>query len=172
MKPTKPIDKNTYLTKHEILIQGFAGGSRVVYPDFTLPAGLRCRPINAGGTAGKFFLDELPADIFPRDSFIWHDATHYGVVLEAADVLVTLYVAPLYVAPDWPTNKALTLEELFAKRAEARYPYASARLSGEMLVLDFCGDGDYEVTHGKQVLYHGCIAVEAITAFKKAWKAK
>jgi len=63
-------DKNTYKTKHPILVTGFRGGGPSPYDDFTLPAGLRCRPINAGGTAGRYFLDELPQDLFPPDSFI------------------------------------------------------------------------------------------------------
>ena len=74
MKPTRPTDKNTYGTKHEITLKGFKGGSNQPYPDLVIPTGLRCRPINEGGTAGKFFLEQLPVDLFPPGSFIAHDA--------------------------------------------------------------------------------------------------
>lgn len=72
-----------YCTAHEVRIPAFRG-----YGPLVIPAGLRCRPITTGGTAGKFFLDQLPVGIFPADSFLRHDATYYGVVLEPADVKV------------------------------------------------------------------------------------
>jgi hypothetical protein len=54
----------------------------------TLPAGLRCTPIRGGSTSGKFFLDQFPEDLFPRNSIERHDAVHYGVVLEPDQVEV------------------------------------------------------------------------------------
>lgn len=61
--------------------------SRMVY-QVDLPAGLRCKPITEGTTAGKFFLDELPLELFPANSFIRHDATYYGIVLEPEEVQI------------------------------------------------------------------------------------
>jgi hypothetical protein len=86
MNPSTP---KRFVTAREITISGFRGGSAFPkgYEDFKVPAGLRCKPIMEGSTSGKFWLDELPRDIFPPNSFIRHDATHYGVVIEEADVV-------------------------------------------------------------------------------------
>lgn len=51
-----------------------------------LPGGLRCSQIKEGGTAGKYFLDQFPPEIFPRGSILLHDVTHYGIVLEPEQV--------------------------------------------------------------------------------------
>jgi len=51
-----------------------------------IPAGLRVKKITSGGTAGKFFLDELPASLFPLGSISRHDATYYGVILDPSQV--------------------------------------------------------------------------------------
>lgn len=72
-----------YCTAHEVRIPSFRR-----YGPLVIPAGLRCRPITTGGTAGKFFLDQLPVSIFPTNSFLRHDATYYGVVIESADVKI------------------------------------------------------------------------------------
>ena len=70
-----------YRTTHEIHLLAYRN-----YGPLGIPAGLRCRPITEGGTAGKFFLDEFPSALFAPNSFLLHDAIHYGVVLEPADV--------------------------------------------------------------------------------------
>jgi hypothetical protein len=54
--------------------------SRMVY-ELDIPAGLRTRLINVGGTKGSYFLDEFPHELFPANSFVRHDAEHYGIVL-------------------------------------------------------------------------------------------
>ncbi len=56
--------------------------------DLALPAGLRVKPVAPYPTQTRpqFWLDEFPADIFPRGSMILHDAEHYGVWLEAGEV--------------------------------------------------------------------------------------
>ena len=53
----------------------------------TIPAGLRCTRIEQGSTAGKYFLDEFPENIFKRGSFTLCDAEVYGIVLEPDEVL-------------------------------------------------------------------------------------
>lgn len=75
----------------------------MAYADFTLPAGLRCRPINEGSTAGKYFLHEFPRAIFPPNSFILHDATHYGITIEPEDIEVIPGPKPAWVLPPRPT---------------------------------------------------------------------
>jgi len=64
---------------------------RVHRMEYTLdiPAGLRCREITGEpcSTGGKqYFLDEFPVRIFPRDSFVYHDARHYGIRLNESQV--------------------------------------------------------------------------------------
>lgn len=52
------------------------------YGKITIPAGLRCSPTSHE----QFFLDQFPEDLFPANSMIRHDATHYGVRLNADQV--------------------------------------------------------------------------------------
>lgn len=59
--------------------------SRMEY-SLRLRADMRCRRIDGGSTAGKFWLDEFPADLFPPNSFVRHDAVHYGIVVEPEEV--------------------------------------------------------------------------------------
>lgn len=54
------------------------------YGVITLPEGLRVAPIP--GQVGKYWLDEFPADLFPANSMIRHDAVHYGVWLTEEEV--------------------------------------------------------------------------------------
>ena len=51
-----------------------------------IPAGLRVLPITEGATAGKYWLDEFPEELFPLRSMVRHDAIHYGVTFEAHEV--------------------------------------------------------------------------------------
>jgi hypothetical protein len=52
----------------------------------TIPAGLRVAPITRGRTTGKYWLDEFPESIFPRNSIQRHDAEHYGITFEPNEV--------------------------------------------------------------------------------------
>ena len=56
------------------------------YGTVDLPAGLRCSKISTGGTAGLYWLDEFPPELFPRNSMILHDAVHYGLTLNLDQV--------------------------------------------------------------------------------------
>jgi hypothetical protein len=49
-----------------------------------------------------------------------------------------------------------------------QYVRALDRQSAALLVLDFCGDGGYEVTHGGRQLYLGDSGTAALLAFKNA----
>lgn len=51
-----------------------------------IPEDLRCVVIDGGTTQGNYYLDELPCSLFPPDSFIRHDATHYGFMLTPDEV--------------------------------------------------------------------------------------
>lgn len=142
---TKP---RIYKTNKAILVQGFRGGSNLGYEDFTLPAGLRCKAIHEGSTAGKFFLTELPTDIFPPNSFIRHDADYYGVVIEAADVDD---LTPM--EPDWPSGKPMTVEAIEAFRLEQKAPYATARKNEKLLTLYVHFDGTYSVVYDRETSF-------------------
>lgn len=143
--PNKPL---FFHTKRELTISGFKGGSRLPYPDFKIPAGLRCKPITEGGTAGKFFLMELPTAIFPSQSFLRHDATHYGIVIEAEDVVD---LTPK--EPDWPTNKEMTVEAVLAFRKDQKAPYATAKKDEKLLTLYVHFDGAYTVVYDKATVF-------------------
>lgn len=54
---------------------------RMAYP-VTIPAGTRCRLITKGGTAGRYWIDDL-SWIPKEESFLRHDATHYGIDIPA-----------------------------------------------------------------------------------------
>jgi hypothetical protein len=156
-----------YKTNKAILVQGFRGGSPCPYPDFTLPAGLRCRAISEGGTAGKFFLTELPRDIFPPNSFIRHDADHYGVVLEAADVDD---LTPM--KPDWPSNKPMTHEAIETFRAGLSAPYATAQRHEKLLTLYVHYDGTFSVVYDRETTFGPTTDLEAaVGAFKLCYGA-
>ncbi len=58
----------------------------IVWRGHAIPEGRRVVPITGGGTAGKFWIDDLQ-DI-PRGSLDRHDATYRGIVVEMADVKV------------------------------------------------------------------------------------
>lgn len=62
------------------------GGSGPGVPPYTtkIPQGLKARPCE--DSSGQFFLDELPIDLFPPNSFERHDATYYGVRLNQDQV--------------------------------------------------------------------------------------
>lgn len=66
------------------------GVSRMRY-EIHLPAGLRVRKIEGDGTK-QYFLSEFPINSkppftsFPIDSFIRHDAIHYGIRLNENQV--------------------------------------------------------------------------------------
>lgn len=156
----------TYKTKHPIEIKSFRGGSNLPYADFTLPAGLRCKAISEGGTAGKFFLNELPLDLFPANSCIRHDAEYYGITLDAEDIETT----PDPLPADWGTNKLLTPDALEAAAATAQVPYATAQLAGRLLTLYLSLNGTYSVFYGPtatgMLVYAGPDALMAIDAFK------
>ena len=57
---------------------------RMIY-DVNLQEGLRVKPIS--GRPGMYWLDEFPSNpkpgftAFCRDSFLYHDAVHYGIRL-------------------------------------------------------------------------------------------
>lgn len=63
----------------------FQGGSAMPFPAYTIdiPEGLRVVPT---GCEGTYWLDEFPADLFPKGSFLLHDAVHYGITLPSACV--------------------------------------------------------------------------------------
>ena len=50
-----------------------------------LPAGLRVRRIEGEPGVQQYFLDEFPVNLFPIDSFIRHDAIHYGIRLSESE---------------------------------------------------------------------------------------
>ena len=58
---------------------------RMTWP-LVIPAGTRCKPITEGGTAGKFWIDDLRWINRETHGFMVHDAEHYGIVIEAAEV--------------------------------------------------------------------------------------
>lgn len=154
-----------YRTNKAILIQGFKGGAPLPYPDFQIPAGLRCKAITEGGTAGKFFLDELPKGIFPPGGFLTHDASYYGIVLEPEDVDD---VTPM--DPDWPSNKPMTAEAIEAFRLEQQAPYATARKNEKLLTLYVHFDGTYSVVYDRVTTYGPTRDVEkAIESFNRQY---
>lgn len=67
------------------------GVSRMRY-EIHLPAGLRVKPIKGEPGTQMYFLDEFPVNLkppftsFPVDSFVRHDAMHYGIRLSADQV--------------------------------------------------------------------------------------
>lgn len=79
-----------YVLKQEVT-KIFRGGS--VFPEpysVTLPAGLRCKPMHPPKPElSKFWLDELPYDLFPKCSAIRHDAYYYGITIEPEEVIET-----------------------------------------------------------------------------------
>lgn len=151
-----------YRTNKAILVQGFKGGAPLPYPDFTIPAGLRCKAITEGGTAGKFFLDELPKGIFPPGGFLTHDASYYGIVLEPEDVDdVTPKV------PDWPTNKPMTREAIETFRVQLSAPYATAQKNEKLLTLYVHYDGTFSVVYDRVTTFGPTTDLDAaIGAFK------
>lgn len=73
-----------YKLKREVALTFHYGNA--MSSDLKLPKGLRCKKIDRGTIAGKFWIDEFPSEIFPRNSILLHNAIHYGVVVEAANV--------------------------------------------------------------------------------------
>lgn len=57
------------------------------YGEIEIPEGLRVTEIKEGSTKGSYFLDQFPANLFPPNSIIKHDAVHYGVVLSKDQVM-------------------------------------------------------------------------------------
>jgi hypothetical protein len=69
-------------------INGYTFGvSRMRY-QIDIPAGLRVSKVEPYGTIEKayYVLNEFPNDIFPFNSFIRHDAVHYGIPLDESQV--------------------------------------------------------------------------------------
>lgn len=67
------------------------GVSRMRY-EIHLPAGLRVKKIEGEAGRQQYFLDEFPINqkppftSFPIDSFVRHDAQHYGIRLNEDEV--------------------------------------------------------------------------------------
>ena len=65
----------------------------ITYKGYTVPAGTRVTPMHRTGSAAegpqKYWVDEFAwtekATGF-KDSLLKHDAVHYGIVVDAADV--------------------------------------------------------------------------------------
>lgn len=66
------------------------GVSRSRY-EIHLPAGLRVKRIEGEPGVQQYFLDEFPVNLpppytsFPIDSFVRHDAIHYGIRLSESE---------------------------------------------------------------------------------------
>lgn len=60
--------------------------------EIRLPAGLRVKKIEGEAGVQQYFLDEFPTNLkppytsFPVDSFVRHDAIHYGIRLSEDQV--------------------------------------------------------------------------------------
>lgn len=70
-----------YRTKSDTPVR-FGASSRMQY-DVVVPKGTRCKRIPAGGTVGKFWVDDLSWIDRKVEPFMHHDATHYGITLES-----------------------------------------------------------------------------------------
>lgn len=78
----KKMMENTSKVTKELKGFRFKGGSSHGYT-IDIPAGLLVKPADHG----QYFLDELPLDLFPVNSFERHDATYYGVRLNEEHVV-------------------------------------------------------------------------------------
>lgn len=172
---SKPTPRS-YRTKEPVLISGFTGGGSLPYADFTVPAGLRCRPTLDGRGNKGFFLDELPPELFPSGSCLRHDATYYGVMLPVASV-EDITPPPM----DWPCTKDITPEgvvnALAQAVAETVVPYAMKRIKGTYVFLGLKpGQLGFIVTRRvgevleakEEVLYNGFEVEGALRAFEEA----
>lgn len=54
--------------------------------EFDLPEGLRCIVIEAGTTAGNYYVDEFPSSVFTPNTIETHDAVHYGIEISPKEV--------------------------------------------------------------------------------------
>jgi hypothetical protein len=48
-----------------------------------IPKGTRCRPITEGGTAGRYWVDDLAWIDEKANGMLKHDATYYGIDIPA-----------------------------------------------------------------------------------------
>ena len=173
-----PVQLRTFRTKREITIDGFYGGGspQNPYAAFTVPAGLRCKPVAHGSGAKGFYLDEFPVDLFPTHSLIRHDATHYGVAIPV-DAVEETTPAP----PDWPTSKAMDSQTVVDALAEAVretvVPYVMKRIKGVYVYFSLKpGTLGFRVTRRagevlqapEEVVYDGFNVDDAIRAYEEA----
>lgn len=159
--------KHIYETKCPVDVRGYYGGSALGYPDFQLPKGLKCTP---SGMQGQFFLDQFPKEIFPLDSGLRHDAEHYGIFIDAENV-VDVTPPPM----DIPFGKeispsALVLAMIQAQK-ETLVPFASKRHGFYWTFFSLRTNGTYRVERRHDevlqltVLYDGADAFDAVTAW-------
>jgi hypothetical protein len=81
----KPAQTFKKLKKDTPLADVMKGSS---YAGLVIPAGTRCRMIDVGGTAGKYWIDDLAFFKNTKQpvGLLLHDATHYGIVVDAEEV--------------------------------------------------------------------------------------
>ena len=58
-----------------------------------LRRGLKCRRAMSSGTRGRYWLNELPVDLFPLGSTLREGAHFCGVLLDSTDIELTDAVA-------------------------------------------------------------------------------
>ena len=159
---------STWKLKHDVTIRNYKGGGSIVYPAIELPAGLRLKPTTSGLGQKGFHLDEFPVNLFPRGSFLLHDASHYGLPISPEDA----EEIPGAMDPDWWTNKTLTPEAIEAARKEVWAPYATARKNEKLLCIEMGLGKSLRVVHaGVGVLYKGTDAKKAIEVFTLTYNA-
>lgn len=171
-----PVQLRTFRTKEAVVIKGFQGGGAIPYAEFTIPAGLRCKMVTNGGGRRSFYLDQFPVDLFPGNSCLRHDATHYGVTIPDSAVEETT-PAP----PDWPSSKVVNPEAVVNALAKAVQetvvPYAMRRTNGVYVHLELKpGTLGFRVTRRAgevlvakdEILYDGFSADDAIRAWEEA----
>lgn len=158
---------HTFKTKCDITIKGFYEGSTLSYPDIYLPKGMRCIP---SGVQGKFFLDQLPKEIFPSGSCLRHDAEHYGIFIEAENV-EDVTIPPVGIPSTKEVSVAALTRGMTSARKETVTPYASKRQGFFWVFLNMRMDGTYivavrhEEAMNATVVYEGQSASDAIAAW-------
>lgn len=157
---------HVYKTKTSVIIHDYHGGSSIPYPDFTVPAGLRCVPAGLR----RFFLDEFPMDVFPSGSTLRHDAVHYGVVLGSEDV-EDATVPPAEIPHTGEVSVAALVLAMIQAQKETLVPFASKRHGFYWTFFSLRTNGTYRVERRHDevlqltVLYDGADAFDAVAAW-------
>lgn len=51
-----------------------------------IPKGTRCKKITEGATIGRYWIDDLSWIDRKENGFLYHDAYHYGIDIDASEV--------------------------------------------------------------------------------------